>query len=58
MNWHNIFQSHDVDFNINLFYSDILSVVNYFVQTISVSKNSNFPSWFSHALKCIIKERN
>jgi len=56
----NIFQFSDVDYiiNINLFYSDIFSIINYFFPTIPISNNSNFPTWFSHELKCIIKEKN
>lgn len=57
MNWQNSFQFHDIDYNINLFYADIFSIINYFVPTFSLSNNSNFPKWFSHELKCIIKKK-
>lgn len=49
-NWQNIFQPHNIHYNINLFYSNIFSIINYYVPTFSVSNNSNFPSWFSHEL--------
>lgn len=39
MNWQTNFKSHDLDYNINLFYSDIFSIISYFVPTFSVSNN-------------------
>lgn len=58
MNWQKIFQFYDVDYNINLFYSDIFSKFkSYFVPTFSVSNNYNFSLWFSNELKCIIQEK-
>lgn len=59
MNWNYIYQSDDINSNLSLLYSNILSVINDFVPTITGNHHfNNFPTWFSYELKCLIKEKN